>query len=78
MPSKKRSNQRVTPEASWFRPRRAGTTRQRAVWALVVALSVTIPAGEGHTAGPGVPCPPTPGVLPANDVARGECLFHSQ
>lgn len=78
MPSKKRSNQRVTPEASWFRPRWAGTTRQRAVWALVVALSVAIPAGAGHAAGPEVPCPPTPGVLPANDVARGECLFHSR
>lgn len=83
MPSKKRSNQRVAPEASWFRPRRTGTTRQRAVWALLTTLSVAVPAWaelphQGHAAGPAVPCPPTPGVLPAHDVARGECLFHSQ
>jgi cytochrome c peroxidase len=27
---------------------------------------------------PAVPCPPTAGALPANDVARGQCLFHSR
>ena len=26
---------------------------------------------------PKAPCPPTPGVLPANDILRGACLFRS-
>ena len=83
MPSKKQSNQRVAPEASWSRPRRAGTTRQRTVWVLLIALSVAVMAEalwtrQSQGAVPEAPCPPTPGVLPAHDVARGACLFHSR
>lgn len=58
-------------------------TMTRGAFALVTALvlSVVIPAHTGSAGGPTrppvVPCPPTPGVLAIDDVARGRCLFHS-
>jgi cytochrome c peroxidase len=53
------------------------TRRRGAVWALVIVLSAVLPIMENQIAAAET-CPPTPGVAPADDVTRGNCLFHSR
>src|SRR5712692_4625721 len=53
------------------------TPRRAAVSALVIVLSVVLPVMKNQIAA-AEPCPPTPGVAPADDVTRGNCLFHSR
>jgi cytochrome c peroxidase len=43
----------------------------------LAALVVSGTAGMAQTQAPQASCPPTPGMLAIDDVARGRCLFHS-